>query len=183
MNRAGVAGAAWEMDDRFNCYTPQGICEAHLDGGKSLLRINYTDPAIPSVLRNTALAVNELADHHKMMMIEPFVSNWHEGRIVNDLSTEAVIASMAIASGLGTTSAYTWLKIPCVPDMERVMSSTTLPTLILGGAVPQDPQAALSEWAKALELPGVYGIVAGRSMLFPADDDVAQAVRDAVSLL
>jgi D-serine deaminase-like pyridoxal phosphate-dependent protein len=40
-----------------------------------------------------------------------------------------VIRSIAIASGLGVTSAYSWLKIPVAEEMERVAESFTLPVL------------------------------------------------------
>ncbi len=51
------------------------------------------------------------------------MSTWSDGRVVNDLSTDAVITSIAIASGLGASSAYWWLKLPVVTDMERVMEA------------------------------------------------------------
>ncbi|MFL1431953.1 Cgl0159 family (beta/alpha)8-fold protein, partial [Nocardiopsis sp. A1-1-1] len=38
-------------------------------------------------------------------------------------------------------------------------------------------------WAKALTLPTVIGLTAGRSLLYPADDDVEAAVDTAVGLL
>lgn len=90
---------------------------------------------------------------------------------------------MAIAAGLGRTSAYTWLKLPCVAEMERVMEATTLPSLILGGEVSKDPDTAMESWGKALRLPNVLGLVIGRSLLFPASGDVAQAVDETVGLL
>jgi uncharacterized protein len=40
------------------------------------------------------------------------------------------------------TSAHTWLKVPVVEDMERVMAATTLPARILGGEVSNAPSAA-----------------------------------------
>ena len=42
-----------------------------------------------------------------------------------------MITSVAIASGLGAASAYSWMKLPVVADMERVMEATTMPTLLL----------------------------------------------------
>lgn len=63
------------------------------------------------------------------------------------------------------------------------MAASTLPALLLGGEVPADRDAAFEGWQKALRLPTVKGIVAGRSLLYPADDDVAGAVDTAVSLL
>jgi hypothetical protein len=38
-------------------------------------------------------------------------------------------------------------------------------------------------WAKALALPTVRGLVIGRSLLYPPDDDVAAAVDNAAGLL
>ncbi len=183
MNRGGLQGASFEMDDRFNCYDAQGIVDSKLDGGKMLTRINFESSASVATLEASAHAIDELNERESMAMVEPFISKWIDGRIVNDLSTEAVIKSIAIASGLGRSSAYTWLKLPCVDDMERVMEATTLPSLILGGEVPDDPDEALEGWSKALQLPNVKGLVIGRSLLFPSDGDVAKAVDNATELL
>ena len=128
-------------------------------------------------------AVDDLAERGIMAIVEPFISRRRDGRVVNDLSADAVIASMAIASGLGRTSARTWLKLPAVVDMERVMEASTLPALILGGAVSEDADAARASWARVLALPTVRGLVIGRSLLFPPDDDVAGAVDNTVGLL
>ena len=183
MNRGGLAGAAFEMDDRFTGYDARGIVDAGLDGGKMLLRIDYEDPRTADTLAACAAAVDDLAERGIMAMVEPFICRRRDGRVVNDLSADAVIASMAIASGLGRTSAYTWLKLPAVADMERVMEASTLPALILGGAVSADADAARASWARALALPTVRGLVIGRSLLFPPDDDVAGAVDNTVGLL
>ncbi|VEG27463.1 Cgl0159 family (beta/alpha)8-fold protein [Actinomyces howellii] len=183
MNRGGLAGSSFEMDDRFTGYDASGIVGSRLDGGKMLLRVNDTDPGSVATLAACAQAVDELARAGVMAMVEPFISRWEGGRIVNDLSPEAVMRSMAIASGLGSTSAYTWLKLPAVDQMERVMEASTLPSLILGGAVGPDAAAARASWARALSLPTVKGLVIGRSLLFPPDDDVAAAVDGAVGLL
>jgi hypothetical protein len=101
----------------------------------------------------------------------------------NELSAEAMIRAMTVAAGLGTTSAYTWLKVPVVAEMERVMAATTLPALILGGEVAADAAAAYAQWSKALALPTVQGLVIGRSLLYPSGGDVADAVDRAVGLL
>jgi hypothetical protein len=99
------------------------------------------------------------------------------------LTTEAAIQASTIAAGLGTTSAYTWLKVPVVEDMERVVAATTLPTVLLGGEVSADQDAMFAAWQRALVLPNVVGLVVGRSLLYPPDDDVSAAVDTAVGLL
>ncbi len=99
------------------------------------------------------------------------------------LTAEAVSHAVAIASGLGGSSAWTWLKLPVVPDMARVMRATTLPALLLGGDSPGDPARTYDSWAEALRLPGVRGLVVGRSLLYPADDDVTGHVDIASGLV
>jgi DhnA family fructose-bisphosphate aldolase class Ia len=95
-----------------------------------------------------------------------------------------MIHASTVAAGLGSTSAYTWLKVPVVEDMERVMAATTLPALILGGEAGDDVDAAYESWRRALLLPTVKGLVVGRRLLYPpGDDDVAAAVDTAVGLL
>jgi hypothetical protein len=183
MNRGGLQGAAFEIDDRNTGYDVRGTIEAGFEGAKMLLRIDLADPSTASTLEQTARAVSELNRARLIAMIEPFLSSRRNGRLVNDLSPDAVIKSVHIAQGLGASSAYTWLKLPVVPRMERVMDATTLPTLLLGG----DPEDARDEtyaaWEAALKLRSVRGLVVGRTMLYPADDDVAKAVDTAVSLL
>ena len=116
-----------------------------------------------------------------LVIVEPFISHRVDGRVRNDLSPEAMIRAVTVAAGLGATSAYTWLKLPVVADMEQVVGASTLPVLLLGGEVPDDPEQAFDGWRKALQLPNVKGIVAGRSLLYPADGDVAGAVDSAVN--
>ena len=58
-----------------------------------------------------------------------------------------------------------------------------MPTLLLGGDPDNDPDETYAAWQSALALPSVRGLVVGRTMLYPADDDVAKAVDTAVSLV
>jgi len=183
MNRGGLAGTVFEIDDRFTGYDAAAIEAMGFEGGKMLLRIDPDDPATVAAIQACAGAVNELAGRRLMAIVEPFVCHRVDGRVRNDLSPEAMIRAVTVASGLGTTSAYTWLKVPVVADMEQVIGASTLPALLLGGEVPDDPQVAFAGWRKALALPNVKGIVAGRSLLYPAGGDVAAAVDTAVSLL
>ena len=43
MNRGGLAGASWELDDRFTAYDTAHLIAANLDAGKMLLRIDEAD--------------------------------------------------------------------------------------------------------------------------------------------
>ena len=187
MNRGGLAGTSFELDDRFTGYDAAAIEAMGFEMGKMLMRIDPDDPATARTVESCGHAVSELAARQKIAMVEPFISHRVDGRVRNDLSTEAVIRSVTVAAGLGTTSAYTWLKLPVVDDdpagMERVLSATTLPAVLLGGEVPDDPDAAFASWEKVLRLPTAMGLVVGRTLLYPPDGDVAAAVDTAVSLL
>jgi hypothetical protein len=183
MNRGGLAGTIFEIDDRFTGYRADAVRQMGWQGGKMLARIDPDDPATVTTLESCANAVDELAGHRLMAMVEPFIAHRVDGRVRNVLTPEAVIRSSAVAAGLGSTSAYTWLKLPVVDDMESVLAATTLPVLLLGGEVVADQEQQLAQWRKALASPSVRGMVAGRSLLYPPDDDVAAAVDATVGLM
>jgi DhnA family fructose-bisphosphate aldolase class Ia len=182
MNRGGLAGAQFELDDRMTAATAAATAAARMNGGKMLCRIDLDDPGTVATLETCAQAVDELAAHGLIAMVEPFMSSRVNGKVRNDLSPDAVIKSVHISQGLGSTSAYTWMKLPVVDEMDRVMGSTTMPTLLLGGD-PADPDEAFASWEKALALPSVRGLIVGRTLLYPADDDVSSAVATAVSMV
>ena len=183
MNRGGLQGASFELDDRRTGYDVQGTIEARFEGAKMLTRIDLDDPGTVATLEQCGQAVTELNRAQLIAMVEPFMSRRVAGRVVNDLSPDAVIKSVHIAQGLGAASAYTWMKLPVVEEMERVMEATTLPTLLLGGDPDGSPDETYARWQAALALPSVRGLVLGRTMLYPADDDVTAAVDIAVSMV
>ena len=183
MNRGGLWGSSFEMDDRYTAYDIDRIQRDRLDFAKNLVRINLKDTGSLATLEATALAVSEAAAAGIPIMLEPFMSSWVDGRVKNDLTTDAVILSIAIAEGLGNSSAYSWLKLPVVPDMERVMAATTLPTLLLGGDPVGDQNETFESWRHALGLPGVRGLVVGRSLLYPSDGNVDKAIDTAAELV
>jgi DhnA family fructose-bisphosphate aldolase class Ia len=116
------------------------------------------------------------------IMLEPFMSRRVNGRIVNDLTPDAVMLSIAVASGLGASSRSTWLKLPVVEDMERVLTATTMPVLLLGGDAGADPDDTFSSWEGALALPGVRGLTVGRTLLY-SNGDVESAIETAARLV
>jgi hypothetical protein len=67
--------------------------------------------------------------------------------------------------------------------MRRVLSASTLPALLLGGEVPDDPDLTYATWQEALRHPAARGLVIGRAVLYPADGDVESAVDTVVGLL
>jgi len=183
MNRGGLQGACFELDDQFTGYDAETIADMGFNGGKTLTRVALDDPGTLNTLTGTATAINELAARGLIAMVEPFWSSRVDGKVRNDLSADAVIKSVGVCSALGRTSAYTWMKLPVVPEMERVMDSTIFPTLLLGGDPDTSPEETYASWRSALLLPGVRGLVVGRTLLYPDDDDVAAAVDTASGMI
>ncbi|MGV9819718.1 Cgl0159 family (beta/alpha)8-fold protein [Nocardia xishanensis] len=183
MNRGGLAGAEWEIDDRFTGYDADALVRCRLDGGKMLLRLVDSDPGTVPTLHACAQAVSDLAAHGLMAMVEPLPYHRDDsGALVMSKDAPSLARAITVASGLGVTSAYTWLKIPA-PDDSSVLDATTLPVVVLGGAPSEDPAADLAAWGGALHHDVVRGLVVGRTLLYPPDGDVAAAVDAAARML
>ncbi|WP_330229289.1 aldolase [Nocardia sp. NBC_00508] len=183
MNRGGLAGAEWEIDDRFTGYDAESLVRFRLDGGKMLLRLVDSDAGTVPTLQACAQAVSELAAHGLMAMVEPLPYHRDDsGALVMSKDALSLSRAITVASGLGVTSAYTWLKIPAPADTS-VLDATTLPVLVLGGAPSGDPSVDRGLWGGALGHDVARGLVIGRTLLYPPDGDVAQAVDAAARLL
>ena len=184
MNRGGIAGARWELDDRLTAYDPEHVVSLGLDGGKTLLRIDPTDPAVPRTLELVARITTELADAGVMNLVEPLPYRTRAGGGVElDPSEDALVRTVAIASGLGSSSAHTWLKVPPTAEPARVAAATTCPILLLGGDVGRQHEQVFDAWERALTVPNIRGLVPGRALLYPEVLTVAEAVDRAASLV
>jgi hypothetical protein len=184
MNRGGLAGATWELDDRFTAYDTDHPMRSNLDAGKMLLRIDYSDSGTVPTLASAAAAVQELNDHQILAMVEPIPYTKNDaGKAIWDDDPVRLVQAVGVSAALGGSSAYTWLKIQATADIHRVAQVTTQPLLILGGAPGPDPEATFASWELALAEPTVRGLVVGRALIYPPDGDVATAVGRAADLV
>ncbi|MGI8678001.1 MAG: Cgl0159 family (beta/alpha)8-fold protein [Jatrophihabitans sp.] len=184
MNRGGLDGATWTMDDRFTGYQAASIASCRLEGGKMLLRIDDEDAGTAPTLQACAHAVTELADHKLIAMVEPLPYRREpDGTLVLQQDAASLARAVTVASALGTTSAYTWLKTPACDDPDVVYAATTLPCVVLGGVPGPDLDAQVESWSKTLRQPVVRGLVIGRTVLYPEDGDVAGTVDAAAKVL
>lgn len=176
MNRSGLAGSTWEVDDRFTAYDPSAITTSNLDGGKMTLRLDWKDPGTNDALLACARAVGALGRKQIPALVEPLPVFRDAGRarVAND--PDGLIRALSVAGGLGAVSDHTWLKVPVVRDVASVLGATSMPVLVGGGDPGVDRDEAVARWRDALALPQARGLLAGRSLLFPADGDVDRAV-------
>jgi hypothetical protein len=184
MNRGGLDGASWTMDDRFTGYDARSIADCNLEGGKMLLRIDDDDRGTVQTLHSCAQAIHELGQRHMLAMIEPLpYKRTDNGVLVLQRDTASLCRAITVASALGTSSARTWLKMPACDDPETVYAATTLPCVVLGGVAETDRNRQLASWARTLRQQVVRGLVVGRTVLYPVDGDVTGAVSAAAQIL
>lgn len=180
LNRGGLACASWEMDDPMTGPTPQTCAAWGLDGAKVLLRICDDDPASLKTMLAAAQAIRELNALGLPTFLEPLpVVKTDTGyEVVKDAGALARV--VGVASALGDSSRYLWLKLPYGDDYWLVARATTLPILLLGGEATGDAAPLLREIACGLAShSNVRGAMVGRNVLYPGSDDplaVAEAV-------
>jgi len=180
MNRGGLAGSAFELDDRMTGFTPARIAALHLDGAKMMFRLDPQEPSSLSTIVACAEAVTACAALGLPVFLETMMVKSTPRGVEVVKTAEALIQAINVASGLGASSARTWLKVPFVPGFDQVAMATTLPVLVLGGESRGDPGPLLQEIEQAMRSgPTVRGALVGRGMTFPGPEDprvVAAAV-------
>ncbi len=172
MNRGGLAGTAFEMEDTFTAIGAERLSELRCDGGKMLFRLDPDEPACGRTILACATALNALRRHRLAAFLEPLgVARQGESyQAVKDASTLA--RQCGIAAGLGDSSAHVWLKVPYCEDFARVCVATTLPILLLGGPARETSMETLQDFAAGFAAgPRVRGAIIGRNLLFPANDE------------
>jgi DhnA family fructose-bisphosphate aldolase class Ia len=172
MNRGGLAGAEFEMDDRMTAYTPDGIVAGCLDAAKIMFRLDLLDQRSVDTIEVCANAVTELNYFGVPVFLEPLpVVRSDTGYSVSSDPSE-VIKTIGVASALGTSSARVWLKVPITPEFDRVCRATTLPMLVLGGESIGDPVRVIREVKLAMDAgSNVRGVLIGRNVLYPGNAD------------
>lgn len=184
INRGGLAGARWELDDRITAYDPVHVESLGLDGGKVMIRLEDTDPAVARTLEAAAATVTALADRGLTAVVEPIPCRvGPDGLVGPDPGHDRQLRAVAVASGLGACSAYTWLKVQPSVRMAEVAGATTLPILMLGGDAGNRVDEVFDLWAAGLREPNVRGLMPGRALLYPHDGDVDGVMRRAAALV
>lgn len=180
LNRGGLAGTSWEMDDPMTGPAPETCVSWGLDGAKVLLRICDDDPSSLKTMVAAAGAIRALNSLGLPTFVEPLpVARTETGYgVVRDAGLLA--RTVGVASALGDSSRYLWLKLPYTDGFESVARATTLPILLLGGEATGEPTPFLREVEAGLAAhANVRGAMVGRNVLYPGSEDplaVAEAI-------
>ena len=181
MNRAGIAGASFEMDDRMTAYTAKSLKRFGLDAAKIMFRLDLNDKHSGRTLTYCAQAITECNALGLPTFLEPLpVEKTPRGYEVK-MDYVDMIRTVGVASALGDSSQNLWLKIPYVEGFDQVARATTLPILMLGGASKGSPIETVESFEKGMGAgANVRGALVGRNILYPGVDD-PMAVAAAVS--
>jgi hypothetical protein len=172
LNRGGLAGAVWEMDDPITGPTPAACAAWHLDGTKLLMRVADDDPGSLRTMVASTHAITEANRLGLPTFLEPLpVVNTGKGYAVVK-TAEALAPLVGVASALGDSSRLLWLKLPYCENYSAVAGATTLPILLLGGETSGDAVPFLRQVSDGLAAAAnVRGALAGRNVLYAGDAD------------
>ncbi len=172
MNRGGLAGAAFEMDDRMTAFTPERIAELRLDGAKLMFRLEPSEPASGWTIDYCVKALDRLYDLNIPAFLECLAVAKSEGKYKMLKSAPELVKVIGVASGMGKSSMGTWLKIPYCERYDLIARATTCPILMLGGESKGDPTGIFTEFAAGMHAGAtIRGALVGRNVTFPGRDD------------
>jgi hypothetical protein len=179
LNRGGLAGASWEIDDPVTGASPATCAALKLDGAKLLLRICDDDLKSLETMLYCSTTITEMNALGLPTFLEP-LPVVKEDDTYKVMKTAAALARIVgVASALGDSSRHLWLKLPYCEDYQVVAGATTLPILLLGGESVGDATPFLREISAGLAAgSNVRGALVGRNVLYPGDEDpfvIAQA--------
>ncbi len=172
LNRGGLSQTKWEMDDPITGPSPETCAAIGMDGVKLLLRICDGEPGSLRTMEACARVISEANAAGLPTFLEPLPVEARDGGF-RVLKTKEALAQIAgVASALGDSSRYLWLKLPYCAGYETVAASTTLPILLLGGESAGDPAPFLRELSAGMAAgANVRGALVGRSVLYPGSSD------------
>jgi DhnA family fructose-bisphosphate aldolase class Ia len=175
INRTGLAGSVFELDDRLVA----SVARASADGWtgvKHMVRIDLTDGRTAAALELLGRVVEEARALRLDAMVEAVP--WRDGRMGHDV--DDVVRAAVIAHDMGAPL----LKVP-VPDappgaervkaVARVVASVGCPVLFLGGPRDGDRDAALAGVRDAAA-GGAAGVAVGRVVLQDRDPALMAAL-------
>ena len=173
VNRGGLSGSAFELDDKPTGYDVDGIVSMNLDGAKFLLRVDLADRDSAETIGYCVQTVAECNRQNLPVFVEPLPISLQDKK--KRLERGPPEAHQARRGRVGAGQFFdedTWLKLPYSERFAEVAKATTLPILLLGGEANKDVRGLLREIEAAMSAgPNVRGVLLGRSLLYPPDED------------
>jgi len=187
MNRLGLKGTVFEMDDGLSAYTTQYAAEMGIDGVKLMFRLDPQSADSRKTIEYCLLAMNECHALNIPVFLEAIAVESKAGKLEETKDIKSLMQAVCIANGISTSSLGTWLKLPYIKESNRltykdVIAATSYPVLVLGGAASGQPEELISNVNEAMEA-GASGGLIGRQILFPGRHDpyaVGRAISEVI---
>jgi len=172
VNRGGLKGTSWEMDDQCTCFTVERIAYLKLDGVKFMFRIDIDDDRSGKIIKYCSDIVNQSTKKGLPIFIESlYVHKTRNGYSV-DTTTVNLVKVNGVASALGNSASMKWLEIPFNNNFERVSISTTCPILALPNGVARKALDVVQEYdINKSVAKNIRGMLLGTNVLLPMDED------------
>jgi DhnA family fructose-bisphosphate aldolase class Ia len=181
INRTGLAGSAFELDDRLVASVARAASDGWT-GIKHMTRIDLSDPLTSPALELLGRVLEESAAAGLEALIEPLI--WRDGAVARD--TDSIVLAAVIAHDMGAPL----LKVP-VPDVgpgagrvdavARVVASVGAPVLFLGGPRGADARSEILGQVGDVMAGGGAGMALGRAVY--QDPDPAGMARDVAAVV
>jgi DhnA family fructose-bisphosphate aldolase class Ia len=164
INRTGLAGAAFELDDRLVA-SVESAAACGYSGVKLLTRIDLSNPHTAAGLELLGRVLEDSRRHGLEALIEPL--SWRDGAV--DRSVDGIVYAAVVAHDLGAPL----LKVPVpaapagparIDSVCRVVESVGVPVLFLGGPRTATRADVLNELADAMR-GGAAGVAIGRTII------------------
>jgi DhnA family fructose-bisphosphate aldolase class Ia len=178
INRTGLAGSVFELDDRLVASVPRAAMDGW-SGVKHMTRIGMDDPLTAPALELLGQVLEQARQAELEALIEPLV--WHEGRIRRD--TDAIVLAAVIAHDMGAPVIK--VPVPAAPPgtarqhaVARIVASVSVPVLFLGGPRTAAGRTAVLDEVRDVMDGGGAGMAMGRTIYQDPDPaEMAALVR------
>lgn len=178
LNRGGLAGVKWEMDDPVTGPTPETCAAWNLDGAKMLWRLCDDDASSLKTMQACTDTITRLNALALPMFLEPLPVHHTAAGYKVVKQAEALARIVGVASALGDSSRNLWLKLPYCENFELAARATSLPIVLLGGEASGDPADTLRWIREAMSSAhNVRGVMLGRNLLYPGEEDPLATAR------
>jgi len=164
INRSGLAGSAFELDDRLVASVARAASDGWT-GVKHMTRIDLGDPMTSPALELLGQVLEQARAAELEALVEPLV--WRDGQVASD--TDAIVFAAVIAHDMGAPVIK--VPVPLAPAgserqraVARVVASVGVPVLFLGGPMGTTGRQSVLDEVRDVVEGGGGGMAIGRTI-------------------
>jgi DhnA family fructose-bisphosphate aldolase class Ia len=164
LNRSGLAGSVFELDDRLVASVPRAVADGWT-GVKHMTRIDLADPLTSPALELLGRVLEQARAAAVEVLVEPLT--WRDGRVARD--TDSIVFAAVVAHDMGAPVIK--VPVPAVASgaerrraVARVVASVGVPVLFLGGPLGAAGRPPVLDEVRDVMDGGGSGMAIGRAV-------------------